>query len=410
MIITSALQNAKQPDVTPNGSIPDPAGSGYAGRVQTKSKQPVSPELAKKVASYFRCLNTITDDLAGMPVQHFRRANGRTERILPNAALQNIAYLLEVRPNRWMKSPFILKKTAYTWLLSWGNSLIWRPAPPAPPELFILPTNATRPLLDPEANLWYEVRLPGRAKPLYIPSVEVKHTMINSTNGIWGRGVLEYADATVGLRRGMSATQESIQGQGLNPDAYIMVNSVLDAEGRKKYRDSYSELISGSDQAGTLAVFDNKVTKFEPITMKLTDAQFLESVDATDADIANFFKFPEYKLNMGKQSYESNSQQDLDYLKSCLDPFLVQDEQASRVSWLSDAEQIDQYFKANRESVLRTDAKTRAELHEILIRNGLLNRDEARAIEDRDAVDNGQKFYISSNYAEIGAPSNVPAP
>jgi HK97 family phage portal protein len=215
---------------------------------------------------------------------------------------------------------------------------------------------------------------------------------------------LEYAEESVGRRIGQSATQSSIQGQGLNPTAYIQVNAVLDKKGRDAYREAYSDAIRGADDAGNLAVFDNKVVKFEPVTMQPRDAQFLESIDATDLEIANFFKFPAYKLNRGKQSYQSNEQQDLDYLKSCLDPYLVQWEQAGRLSWLSEADQKSNYFKFIRESILRTNSKTRAELHEIQIRSGTLQPNESREIDDRDGYEEGGKFYMTKNYGPVGEP------
>jgi len=294
------------------------------------------------------------------------------------------------------------------WLLFWGNALIWQPAPPAQRELFILPTNMTTPKLDQNGYLWYEVRFPNGDKKM-IPAVEVMHVMINSTNGLWGRSVLEYARETVGLRLGMSETQSSIQGSGLNPSAYVQVNASLDKAGREKYRESYSDVMSGSGNAGNLVVFDNKVTKFEPITMKLTDAQFLESIDHSDLDLANFFKYPAYKLNMGKQSYESNEQQDLDYLKSTLDPHLVQWEQAARLRWLPETDQQSGYFKFIRESILRTNAKSRADLHATQIASGLLTPNESRAIEDRNSYPDGDKFWMNRNNGEIGVPDNVPA-
>jgi HK97 family phage portal protein len=406
MIVTGALTPSKPSAPPPKlESVPDQGGSSYAGRRQTRAKQPISPELAKRVATYFRCLNGISDDIASMPIQHIRRVNGRTEHIAPDANIRNMAYLIEVSSNRWL-TPFMLKRTATQWLLSWGNALIWQPAPPAQRELFILPSNVTTPKMDPNGYLWYEVRFPNGDKK-FIPAIEVMHLMINSTNGIWGRSVLEYASETVGLRMGMSATQSSVQGQGLNPAAYIQVNATLDKKGRDNYREAYSDGITGADNAGSLIVFDNKVTKFEPITMQFRDAQFLESMNSTDMEIANFFKYPAYKLNMGKQSYQSNEQQDLDYLKSTLDPHLVQWEQAARLRWVSEAEQKNDYFKFVRESILRTNAKNRAELHEIEMRTGLLTANEARAHEDRDSYADGDKFWMTKNNGEIGAPQNA---
>jgi len=405
MIVTGALTYAKAEPPAKMQGVPDQGGSLYAGRAQTRSRQPINPELAKRVATYFRCLNGISDDIASMPLQMFRSANGKTERIPPDANVRNISYLLEVSPNRWM-NPFVFKKTVAMWLLSWGNSLIWQPPPPALRELFILPTNVTAPKLDPDGYLWYEVRFPNGEKK-FIPSVEVAPVMINSTNGIWGRSVLEYARETVGLRMGMSATQSSVQGQGLNPAAYIQVNALLDKGGRDKYRDAYSDGVSGSDNAGNLIVFDNKVTKFEPITMQFRDAQFMESMNNTDLEIANYFKYPGYKLNLGKQSYQSNEQQDLDYLKSTLDPHLVQLEQAGRLHWLSEADQQSAYFKFNRAAILRTNAKSRAELYAIRIGSGTMQPNQARELEDENSYLDGDKFWMSRNNGEIGAPQNA---
>lgn len=407
MIVSGAVQSVKTAEPVKLAPVPDQGGSSNSGRSMTKAKQDVSPELSKKVAVVFRCANGISDDIASMPFKHYERINGNTNTLQPDAALRNMAYMLEISPNRWM-TPFIFKKTKMMWEMFWGNSLIWMPPPPAARELFILPTNMTTPKIDPNGNLWYEVRF-SNGERKYLPAVEVTHTMINSTNGIWGRSILEYARETTGLRLGMAETQSNLQGQGLNPAAYIQVEGTLDKAGRQKYRDAYGEVMSGSENAGSLVVFDNKIKKFEPITMKPNDAQFLEQINATDIDLSNFFKYPAYKLNMGKQSYESNEQQDLDYLKSTLDPYLVQWEQAARLRWLTEADQNSQYFKFVRESILRTDSKKRAEIHEIEMRTGILTANEARAHEDRNSYTDGDKFWMTRNNAEIGVPENVPA-
>lgn len=409
MIVSGALSTTPKA-IPPKEleSVPDSSGSVWYGRTQTRAKQVVSPELSKKLSTVFRCSNGISDDIAGMPFHQYHRESTQTKQIEPDFVLRNMAYLLEVAPNRWM-TPFILKKTVMDWLMFWGNGLIWLAPPPAPRELFILPTNRTLPMLAKNGDLWFEVRFPN-GTVRYIPKVEVLHLMINSTNGIWGKGIFEYAAETIGRRQGMAETQSSVQANGLNPNAYIQVNANLDKEGRNKYRQAYSENISGSENAGGLVVFDNKVTKFEPITMKASDAQFLESIDATDMEIANFFKYPAYKLNLGKQSYQSNEQQDVDYLKSTLDPYAVQWEQAARTSWLPEADQANDYFKLNRNAILRMTPKARAELHEIEIRSAVLQPNEARAHEDRDGYPEGNKYYISRNYAEVGAPVDGQTP
>ena len=136
--------------------------------------------------------------------------------------------------------------------------------------------------------------------------------------------------------------------------------------------------------------------------MKPTDAQFLEGIAATDIDIANFFNIPAHKLNMGKQSYASNEQQELDYLKGCLNPYLIQWEQAGRLKWIREDEQATTYLRWNRDALLQTDAKTRTEILEKRILIGMLSPNEAREIEDLSAYEGGDAHYMAVNMAVIG--------
>ena len=53
-----------------------------------------------------------------------------------------------------------------------------------------------------------------------------------------------------------------------------------------------------------------------PVSVVVPAYNESRGIAATDADIANFFNFPLHKLNMGKQSYESNEQQELNYIRT----------------------------------------------------------------------------------------------
>ncbi len=172
-------------------------------------------------------------------------------------------------------------------------------------------------------------------------------------------------------------------------------------------RKSYSEQMTGAENAYRLAVMDQKITKFEPITMKPVDAQFLESIQENDTEIANFFGVPLYKLNQGKQSYQSNEQQNLDYLNTTLDPYLVQWEQAAALRWLTEDEQNTMYFRFNRDALLRTDAKTRSETIEKRIFSGQLSPNEGRQIEDLPAYEGGDAYYIPANMGRLAQDGGI---
>jgi HK97 family phage portal protein len=110
---------------------------------------------------------------------------------------------------------------------------------------------------------------------------------------------------------------------------------------------------------------------------------------------------PLHMLNMGNQSYSSNEQKYLEYLDGTLDSYLVQIEQGARIKWLSEGEQGDCFFKFNRDSLLRMDAKGRAETNEILIRSGQRTPNEARSKDDYSPYTEGDSFFMTKNYSDV---------
>ncbi len=150
-------------------------------------------------------------------------------------------------------------------------------------------------------------------------------------------------------------------------------------EAREKIRETYGEAMGGSSQAYRLAVMDAKISKFETITMKPVDAQFLEWINTTDIQIANFFGMPSYKLNMGKQSYESNERRDPGLPENDARSIPGAMGSAAALRWLSEAERNYTYFRFNRDVMpVRTDAKTRTTILKDKILSGQLTPNEGR--------------------------------
>lgn len=396
MILTNAIKN-----FVPTWTRPELSANFTH---VTKSGQSVSPESAKRIATVYRCANIISNDVAKMPLQQFvSRKPGEIERVRPDAFRRNLAYRVEVEPNHYQIA-FIFKKTVMHWLLFWGDGYIWTP-PGHGREMYILPSNTVESYFDEDGQQWWKITLGGQVD--LIPAVEVLHLMINSTNGINGRSVLTYARETIGRRQGANETQDGLYAQGLMPGALIQVAGALEKGARDKIKHEYTNAVTGSENAGRAVVIDDKISKFETIPINAVDAQFLESIAATEVDIANFFEMPLYKLNLGKQSYESNEQQKLDYLDGTLEPYLTQWEQAAQLHWLTSEEQAYTYWRFNRKALLRMDAKTRGERLKNDILSGQLTPNQALAIEDEPGYEGGDVHYIPSNMAVINKDGTI---
>jgi len=408
MTVVRKIVNSMFPNIPDTMTLPQ--FIQFSG-MNSVSGQTVNEDTSKSVATAYRAFNVLSDDYAKMPLQAFvSREPGIIERIKPDAQSQNIAWLLEISPNRYM-IPMVFKKTFLMGTLVHGAGFIWKPIRRFGQrnEMFLLNPATTFPVFDVKTgDLWYQTTF-SSGDTEYIPAVEVFSLIINSKDGITGRGIISYARETVGRQLGAHQTMARFYAQGLNPGGLLWVDGDLNADAKKKLRDAYSEQMSGTENAYRLAVMDSRVTKFEQITMKLVDAQFLETIQATDVDIAKFFGMPLYKLNMGKEAYNSNEQQNLDYLNTTLEPYLVQTEEGGRVKWFSEAEQGNTYLRFNRDVILRTDAKTRSEVISKRIQSGVLTPNEGRQIEDLSGYEGGDLHFIPANMAVINADGSVAA-
>ncbi len=399
MLLSSLLSSTpkikEDPNATPRADYE--TRRGY----ETRSGERVTVSGSLAIATAYRAKNIISDDVAKMPFQMIRREGRNIQQVTPDAVTRNMAYLLQVSPNLWGWAPFAFKKAVVEWQLFYGNAYIWQPMV-GPRQLLILPADRTAPVFDMEGNLWYKHTFTN-GKSEYIPAVEILHLLINpDASGFMGRGVITFARETFGRQLAARKTQSMLYSQGFLPAAYIQMSGELDKEKRGIVRKAYEEAMSGSENAYRLAVFDNKITKFEAIDIQLKDAQFLESIDATDQDVCNFFGLPEHMLNRGRQAYNSNEQKYIEYLQGTLDAYLVPWEEGARIRWLSQAEQANTYFKFIRESLLRMDSRARAEAMAKRIQNGIMTPNEAREKDDVGAYPEGDRYYMANNIAPIG--------
>ena len=108
MILKKLLSSDPKIQEDPEGPRPEYEPTwGY----RTESGERISVEASKTIATVYRAKNIISDDVAKMPLQLVRQTGRNTVQVEPNAAIRNMAYLLQVSPNLWGWTPFQFKKT-----------------------------------------------------------------------------------------------------------------------------------------------------------------------------------------------------------------------------------------------------------------------------------------------------------
>lgn len=127
------------------------------------------------------------------------------------------------------------------------------------------------------------------------------------------------------------------------------------------------------------------------------DAAFLDAIRATATQIAALFRVPPEKVGGETGSsltYSTTEQQTIDLITHTYRPWFTRLEQVFD-QLLPPGEQV----KFNADAMIRTDTKTRYEVHEIGLRTGIVTQDEARRIEDRQPLTEDEKTQWAAMYA-----------
>lgn len=226
-----------------------------------------------------------------------------------------------------------------------------------------------------------------------------------SYDGTSGRGLLDMAREVLDTDLKAQQYGNRFYANGARPSGVLEVDGRLDEDKRELLQKNFSEKYSG-ENAFRVAIMDLGM-KYTQLGISQQDAQYIESRHFTVEEISRFTGIPAYMMQEGKQSYNSNEQQKLDFLVDTLTPHLVQIEQEWGYKLFSEKDVAEGfYLKKNVAGILRGTHEARANYYEKMTGIGAMNADEVRASEDRSPIPDGlgQKFWKSKNYAPMDMP------
>ena len=121
-------------------------------------------------------------------------------------------------------------------------------------------------------------------------------------------------------------------------------------------------------------------------------------------EISRFSGIPKHMLQTGKESYNSNSQQRLNYVTDTLLPYVVQWENEDSYKLPDPTLRKDGvYIHGNVEALLRADPATRADFYVKLIEHAVMCPDDARAKEELNPIPGGlgKAFLVTKNLGSL---------
>ena len=278
-------------------------------------------------------------------------------------------------------------------------------------EIFPLPSAGFERLVNQEDGaVWYSFSVAdgtpggGRLRRRFQES-ELLIFRFESFDGYTGKGLLELARESMAADGAAQKYSRRFYKNGSRPSGIVKVGTALDPKVREIVREDFERMARGLDNAFRVAVLDNGMD-YTQLGISQKDAQFIEGRSFSVEEIARFTGVPTYMLQSGKQSYNSNEQQELDFVTNTLTPPVTQMEQEWSYKLLNEKDRQEGiYLHKNLNALLRGENATRAAYYEKMISMSILCPDEVRALEDMSPLPDGMgKIYrFSKNYAEVGS-------
>lgn len=378
MILRNALSPESESTTKSELVLTDPSGWRYPNLIAT------SKSGAMKIATVSACIEIRSDSIGKMPFFIMDRKTKKRD------SEHYLYKLLTVRPNSVM-TPFVFKKLIESWRLIYGNAYIYvsrNKRSGEPVELIPIQPDTVEPKFIDE-KLVYVVFDRKKGNAYQIQEYDMIHLKGFTDDGLIGQSVLSRASETIYAAKGQQKYEGKFYQQNATPSGVIQVQSDLGSEQKNKFRKEWQKVYGGADNAFKIAVLDMGM-EYKQLSMSQKDAQFVESKDITVADIARFFLVPLYKLQAGKQTYQSNEQNAIEYVVTTLSPTVTQYEEEFTYKGLFESEvKAGKEIRMNMNAELRGDTDSRSTWYKRMRDVGAYSPNDILGYEDLPSVEGG---------------------
>jgi len=370
---------------------------------------------ALKEATVFACIRILADSISKLPLKVYQDKDGKRQ-----AADHYLNPLLKLRPNPWMSARDMFKALEVQRNIH-GNAY----------AVLDIPTrgiNAGKiqgiyPLDSSRVEIWVDdvgvlvgdqvYTLPGLGSIWYIYTDskgtqykftpdKILHFKGISYDGIVGLTPLEMLRTTIENAGYASKFLNESFKNGLQVAGIVHYIGDLSPQAQKIFREKFEEMASGLKNARRVALLPLGY-QFQPIELKMTDAQFLENTELTIRQIAAAFGVKMHQLNDLSRATHTNveHQQREFYIDTSMD-ILTGYEQELTYKLFTQRELDEGYYvKFNVNAILRADPKTRYESYRIAIQSGFMTPNEVRELEEMEPLEGGDRLLINGNMMPI---------
>jgi HK97 family phage portal protein len=387
----------------------DEALAFFRGGSLTSSGAVVTVESAMRVAVAYRCTHILAGACGNLPIDVYRAQNGLRE-IATDHPLRAVLR----RPNAWQTSSefrkmltahAVLKGNGYALKITSRGRLIalW---PLKNPDRMTVTQDADT------MRLKYRWQR-DNGSFLDLDQADVLHLRGLTLDGIKGVGVLAHARQSLGLSLQAEEASARMFRQGVIAGLVFTKPGTLSNEAFDRLKEQLETENAGAENARKALILEDDL-KVDGSLMSAEDLQFLETRAFARSDIGMFFGVPPHMYGDTEKTAAPTTGIEAigaGFITFTANDWFVMWEEALQRDGLTPAElDAGYYVRIQRQALLRSDAKTRAQLYTSALQWGWMSPDEVRALEDMNPRPDGEggEFYDPPNTAG-GDPAAPPA-
>jgi HK97 family phage portal protein len=380
----------------PEPTIPAYPGAGV-GSTSSVSVRSV-PDLALAIGAVWACVGLHGNTISQMPLEAYRKGPEVPEKLATQPQIL-------VKPFGSMTQSQWLHQLVYSLLLR-GNGfgrITERDGMGFATQIQLLHPDAVTVEQNDDGSLKY--LLATRTGQKTIPTYDMWHILgMTPPGGLVGLSPIGWAAATLDLSRGAQKfAGDYLQGGGI-PKAVVQSNQQITQTQAQTIKE---RLVAATRNREPIALGDGLT--YQQIQIKPNEAQFLETIGATDTQVARFFFTPPAMIGAPEGSsmtYSNREQRALDFRVFGVGFWMKRIEDA--FSTLLPARQ---YVKFDESVLLRTDVETDAKVDVQLVAGHVVAPSEIRTkrgMAPMTAAQKEESGLVPLEVTPAGTPKAVP--
>lgn len=370
----------------------------------------VTEENILSITALWRAVTILAGVIASLPISVYRITDTSAEK----QPRHPITRLLARNPSR-LYTKFDFMQTLILHLSLVGNfyALIIRNGGGTPTSLAILNPNSIKIETNARNEIIYvyqETRQDGmqtRTMEKRYNSDRIIHVSGLSWLGLLGEDVMKLFNEVFGTAISSQDYLANFFANGAHLSGAVTVPQKLDAIAYNRMKASWNSAYAGAKKAGGTAILEQGAT-YTKIGLSPSEAGSEIVKKITTASIANITGVPAFLLeDLDRATYHNIEQLNTAFGTYTVRPLCYNIQEEFSRKLLPDSQVDTHEVRIDVDSLLSADAASRAKRIDTLMKWGVINRDEARAMENMNPIadGSGQKYFVPLNMVN---PENEP--